>query len=148
MMKEILCALLLSISANTDLFAQPDPGDDECAECQVCFETEDLRQVCDCLHHICPTCIEGLANHRPSHTTSIPCPNCRRPWLATAINELLAPIIAQRERIRDEAIQSETLHHRADLRDDAWVETLTRRSNSGDIAALFMLVALDLRNAY
>ena len=72
--------------------SQPqDDGD----ECQVCYGTKDLHQICECLKHICLTCLESWSNSRPSYETSVSCPNCRRPWLRTDLRGILGPRIAE-----------------------------------------------------
>ncbi len=172
MKKKILWVLFLSIIVHAGGFAQSDSDDgDECEQCQVCFGTQDLRQVCECLKHICLTCLEGWEKSKASHETSISCPNCRRPWLRTDVKAILAPRAAMRRLIAEETSarnrlefleQRERPNRSTNLSPvshrtwDCWVERPVWVIRDGDptpipffrddIAALRFFVTQDLHN--
>jgi len=89
MLSKQVWILLLSLIVSTNAFCGPDDGDDdELEQCQVCLESENLRQVCECLHNICMNCLQGLVTHSPPDKTQIPCPNCRRNWVIAELIDL------------------------------------------------------------
>ncbi len=88
MKRKALWVLLLSLIVSVCAFAQSDSddeSDDKCEQCQICFGTEDLRQVCECVHNVCRSCLQRLVTDSAGKT-QISCPNCRRKW---EISELI-----------------------------------------------------------
>lgn len=75
MFPKLIWIFLLSLITSTHAFSIPYGSD----QCQVCYKTENLHQVCCvCQHNICLNCLQQLISPAGHLVSAISCLSCRR----------------------------------------------------------------------